>query len=948
MLTPGSTLYVKQGTYAEALHNTIPGGRSWSQAVTIAAYPGHSVVVKPPRGAKFALYFRGADRAYITISNLTIDAANVTYEAVKITGNGTPATAAHNIHLVDSEIKNSPIAGVYTSKFAHSNKFVRLSVHGHGQVDAKGTRKGHGFYLASENNLVDQCTIYDNSYYGVHAVKVDGLAHGNVVSNNTITRNWGGVVLGRGSRHVVYNNLIYRNDTMGLRVDYAADAVNVLNNTVYRNGSLGIYIGTGSTRAEVVNNIVHANKPDIRDVGHSTKLSHNITVDPKFVDTGRPDFRLRSDSSAIDRGVKITIVSKDVAGTPRPQGSSHDIGAFEATPAAPPAPKPAPTPASAPAQKPVATPAPDRGTAPIARADVVPSSLKLGSAKVQAGSTTPLRVTVANGGRATARSVAVTISFASDATMSQAANINVGTLLAGASGTVATTLTAPIRTGTYTVLATATTPDPESSTANNTASTTLGVLNGPALTASDCDYYASPDGTGSGESPATAFRINDFWSVAAPGETLCLVSGTMASPKVYQGAANMISPGLVAPGKSGTNGSPITIKAMVDGGVLLDGQFARMPVYFDNNDWFVIEGINARNGTSAVVRLYNGSDRNVIRRGVFWDADIRRASHLISNWNAGINGPNLVEDVAVFGTFEVGLHHYGNVGGLTLRRVWCRWEGSTTNAGAHQCVNSGYNNTENHISENLLLTGTRKSMPASFAVTGAGGDIASFNPVCPSAIYPALQTDGQATEFCPGPLYRLRHAETQTINSRLYGSLMYLGASSSGGVGDNMVAIPTPGSSVAGFHVRHAMVFVHPSNPRFRNIHGFWFGTGRSDVSASNITAVRGVADLVDSSWAISGHVQGTDLGAIKNLGADPWTGTKGANLCYRWVNGAATTTPLWPWPMNDRIKAATAMAGSYSGPCQHCAGGRAPRIETDVTADIEMLLGPIPEICRR
>jgi hypothetical protein len=51
---------------------------------------------------------------------------------------------------------------------------------------------------------------------------------------------------------------------------------------------------------------------------------------------------------------------------------------------------------------------------------------------------------------------------------------------------------------------------------------------------------------------------------------------------------------------------------------------------------------------------------------------------------------------------------------------------------------------------------------------------------------------------------------------------------------------------------------------------------------------------------------------------------------------------------MNERIKAATAMASSYSGPCPTCVGGRAGRSATDVTADIEKLLGTIATACRR
>lgn len=73
-----------------------------------------------------------------------------------------------------------------------------------------------------------------------------------------------------------------------------------------------------------------------------------------------------------------------------------------------------------------------------------------------------------------------------------------------------------------------------------------------------------------------------------------------------------------------------------------------------------------------------------------------------------------------------------------------------------------------------------------------------------------------------------------------------------------------------------------------------------------------------------------------------------GANLCYRYVDGARTTTPLWPWPMDQRIKDALAEAGSYAGPCVNCSGGRQSRAGTaDITADIEALLGLIPAACR-
>jgi parallel beta-helix repeat protein len=50
--------------------------------------------------------------------------------------------------------------------------------------------------------------------------------------------------------------------------------------------------------------------------------------DPKFVDSGNGNFRLLTNSPAIDAGVNIGVV-KDLDGTNRPQGSGYDIGVYE-------------------------------------------------------------------------------------------------------------------------------------------------------------------------------------------------------------------------------------------------------------------------------------------------------------------------------------------------------------------------------------------------------------------------------------------------------------------------------------------------------------------------------------------------------------------------------------------------------------------------------------------
>jgi len=83
------------------------------------------------------------------------------------------------------------------------------------------------------------------------------------------------------------------------------------------------------------------------------------------------------------------------------------------------------------------------------------------------------------------------------------------------------------------------------------------------VTASQCTHYADPAGSGGTCTFGSPCQIASFWSIAAPGNMLCLKDGT------YQGADSMINP---TSGLSGVSGNPITIAALNDGQVRIDGQ----------------------------------------------------------------------------------------------------------------------------------------------------------------------------------------------------------------------------------------------------------------------------------------------------------------------------------------------------------------------------------------
>src|ERR1043165_8728786 len=188
------------------------------------------------------------------------------------------------------------------------------------------------------------------------------------------------------------------------------------------------------------------------------------------------------------------------------------------------------------------------------------------------------------------------------------------------------------------------------------ASSSVGAKPGggkPAV-AQPCDYYASPVGGGNGTTTSSPFRVQNFWPLAVAGKTLCLFDG------VYQGGASMITP---PPGLNGAAGRPITIRALNEGGVTLDAQFAagRFPISFLNNRYWTVEGVNAKNGNPTVVRLED-SDNIIIRRVVAWDTSFSATSAVFLNWQKTTKtGENLVEDSAFFGIGTITVAHYSDI-----------------------------------------------------------------------------------------------------------------------------------------------------------------------------------------------------------------------------------------------------------------------------------------------
>jgi len=371
-LKAGDTLYIREGTYAERFNTNFfdfPSGTSWTNAITLAAYPGEKVTLRPGAGGP-VFSFAGEPDRYIIIDGLIIDAINTTQDDAVSINQG-----SNHIRFTNCEIKNSFMNGVgiwwgnHNGLSSDYNEFINCTIHHIGRWGASQTTgqnipgpdtapgygRGHGFYITTSYNLVKNCVIHDTGEIGVkfYNPTTGRSANHNIARNNVSYKNGqnttryghpccGGILLDGGIDNRAINNIVYDNNSIWTHgVEAGRQAVNAIiyNNTVYNTG-VGLMTNTSSRGTVIKNNIAYQSSHALfKDISEDTVKSNNLTTNPNFVDAKAGDFRLSSTSPAIDKGARLTDVKTDIAGVPRPQGATYDIGAheFSRTNAAPPA-----------------------------------------------------------------------------------------------------------------------------------------------------------------------------------------------------------------------------------------------------------------------------------------------------------------------------------------------------------------------------------------------------------------------------------------------------------------------------------------------------------------------------------------------------------------------------------------------------------------------------------
>ncbi|WP_220206484.1 choice-of-anchor Q domain-containing protein [Reticulibacter mediterranei] len=121
---------------------------------------------------------------------------------------------------------------------------------------------------------------------------------------------------GLGDNFIVANNISINNALLGIREREGVGPNNqFVNNIVYGNGKAVF----GEEDYEW---------PSAAESTDQGIIMQNVQF-VQFQADGSGNYRLQSNSPAIDAGIAISILSTDFDGRPRPQGKGIDIGPFE-------------------------------------------------------------------------------------------------------------------------------------------------------------------------------------------------------------------------------------------------------------------------------------------------------------------------------------------------------------------------------------------------------------------------------------------------------------------------------------------------------------------------------------------------------------------------------------------------------------------------------------------
>jgi len=324
----------------------VPIGTSWSNAMTVMAYPGETITWKPS-SSDWAIRICKSSTKYTIWKDFVLDGDlrnNFTDSGSAISVGDFVNGGCDHHRFENIEVKNWPGVGIYT--YAQYNQFINMIVHDNGfSVEYPyPDGRGHGYYISSgktatassDYTLIDGGEVYNHyspEHYNRYGIHLNHTTYPNshiTIRNVKVYHNTHGILPNGGTDINLYNNIVYENYYYGIR-NWNTGTIGLYNNTVVGNGYYAIGLEGSSLNVTARNNVVWANANNsINVISGSLTQSNNLTSkDPLFVDQSKNNFHLNSMSPAIGTGMNLSsIFGMDKDANSRSSSNAWDIGAY--------------------------------------------------------------------------------------------------------------------------------------------------------------------------------------------------------------------------------------------------------------------------------------------------------------------------------------------------------------------------------------------------------------------------------------------------------------------------------------------------------------------------------------------------------------------------------------------------------------------------------------------
>jgi hypothetical protein len=367
-LSGGDTLIVKAGIYVNQEIRNPPAGTASAYTVIKGDPSGPRPIMRPALTSQRGLHCtNGAACHHIELRHFEIDRP---YECAKLYGSSALGYP-HHLKIIDNFCHDTKANGIimfssYTG-FVGGDHLIQGNEFSHCGIGTPHYTAGmNTIYNPGNRSIVERNKFHDGSQ-GVGIWECGGPDNRQSCAatpheiRNVIIRNNKFYRMGRtdlnpwssgaslysgihvsvtGGGHQIYNNIVYdsgntsifRGILVAMRGSQAQrDAsapVHLYNNTIYNlkhASAFAVWVRQDGGPHPVRNNIAYLAGKGLSGGAQS----NNLTQNPSFKNGAIADFQLLSGSAAINKGVILSQVPTDFAGGRRPQGTSHDVGAYE-------------------------------------------------------------------------------------------------------------------------------------------------------------------------------------------------------------------------------------------------------------------------------------------------------------------------------------------------------------------------------------------------------------------------------------------------------------------------------------------------------------------------------------------------------------------------------------------------------------------------------------------